>query len=268
MSTISESTINNSAVTPGATDTPKPVAKSSLKFKIYLVCMLGVILFLNVYPPAKDYLVSITEQIENLGWYGSILSTLFCGFIVIPAALPYYVVETALAYSLTSFEQPFLIGTISKFIGCSVCYMIAKAWFREKIMNMFSDNKLFRGITLMLERSPWKFSFIFRVSLMPYFIKNYGLAIPNCVNYFMYIIPATISGALLTAVNVHVTQTVKELTEYANSESGGDVPIPIANVLFSIISIGLFAYVGWYTYRIMKNMDKEPKTAVKQEKTD
>jgi len=245
-------------------DNDKPKAKSN-KFKYYVVFMIAIILFFNAYSPAKEYLAGVAETIENLGWYGSILSTLFCGCLVIPLALPYYVIETALGYTLKSFYQPFVIGSLSKFIGCSLCYFIAKNWFRERFIKHFEDYKIYRGITIMLERSPWKFSFIFRISLMPYFIKNYGLAIPNSVTYLMYIVPATLTGAILTAMNVHLTQTAKDISQYASSENPAEQNVSLPNMIMSLLSITLMIYVGRYTYRIMKDLDNEPK-GVKQEK--
>jgi len=238
------------------TDTPEDDSgsKNSLKFKLYVALVIIAIIFLNTYPPAKEYLVETTKSMASLGWYGSVLATLFCGLILIPLALPYYFVESTLAFNTQDFWQPFCIGVAAKIIGCSLCFMVARMWMSNWIIRKFKGNQIFRGILIMLERQPWKFSFIFRIIMLPYFLKNYGLAIPKNVTFLMYMLPAVLSGAILTGMNVHMTQTVRDLSGYGEDVNQQANPV---SIVFSVVGIGLMIYVGKYTYGIVQDIRRE-----------
>ena len=229
-------------------------SKINWKIKLYIIITIIMIIFIQSYPPFKKNLEEFIKTIENLGWYGSICSAIFIGVLIIPLALPFYLVESTLAFTLPTFWQPFFIGLTSKFIGCSICFILARRFVRKIIIDSFSSNMIYRGITVMLTREPWKFSFIFRIILLPYFIKNYGLALPKQVTYPMYIVPAIVTGALLTAINVNLTQTMRNIYEY-NAKDSTD--ISIFNMILTVFAVGMMIYVIRYTYKVVKNIEAE-----------
>ena len=230
-------------------------SKIDWKIKLYVIVTIVVVIFVHSYPPFKEKLEEFAKTLENIGWYGSICSAVFIG-LLIPVALPFYLIESTLAFNLPSFWQPFLIGLAGKFIGCSICFVLARRFARKVIIDSFSSNKIYRGITVMLTREPWKFSFIFRIILLPYFLKNYGLALPAPVTYLIYIVPAVVTGAIITAIGVNVTQTMKNIYEYNENEKD-TVGISSFNMILTVFAIGLMIYVGRYTYKVVKNIEVE-----------
>ena len=110
--------------------------------------------------------------------------------------------------------------------------------------------------SVQITREPWKFSFIFRIILLPYFLKNYGLALPAPVTYLIYIVPAVVTGAIITAIGVNVTQTMRNIYEYNENEKD-TVGISSFNMILTVFAIGLMIYVGRYTYKVVKNIEVE-----------
>jgi len=105
----------------------------------------------------------------------------------------------------------------------------------------------------MLQTNPWKFSFIFRLSLLPYFVKNYGLAVPQCITFSTFIVSAMTTGALVSGINIHVVQNVRDVATDPDSPSGTN---PVT-VTLTVLSVLFVIYLGVYTYRIVKQLERD-----------
>jgi len=223
------------------------------KLLIYVVAIVASVIIFNFYEPARDFIVSIGQDIENLDWIGPLLFIAFLGCIVIPFGLPYLIFESTLALLFDSFMLPWIIAVISKFIGCTISFFIARFVLRTKIESWLEKEKFYQSVQRMIDENPWKFSWIFRITLMPYMIKNYGLALPDSINYFIYITTAVSAGALVSAININFSQQTREISEgFFN-----DTPLGWYNVAMLVVTVSFLLYIVWYTMKMIKLLNSE-----------
>jgi uncharacterized membrane protein YdjX (TVP38/TMEM64 family) len=229
--------------------------RSNLSIWIWMLFIIASIIFVNAYPPANQFLTDLEASLQRLGWIGTVITVAVLGLIIIPLALPYYIVETSLALILNSFWEPLMIAGCSKMIGCSLCYFIGTTCLRARITHALESNKIFKSINIMLSKAPWKFSFIFRIILMPYFVKNYGLAVAPGITYWAYIVPGMITGVGTSAINIHLVQAVKNLSGVGSSyDTQWTNPLSLS---LSILSIVLLVWMVIYTYNMVKRLERE-----------
>jgi len=232
----------------------KPKTRSrDWRFLIYVAILIFLVILFNFFPPARDFLVELGEHIEQLSWFGPLLFIFFLGCFVIPFGLPYLIFECTLALLYTTFWTPYFIALVSKFLGCSLSYYIAKLSVREKIEAWLEREKIYVGVQKLLNENPWKFSLIFRIILMPYVIKNYGLALPSNINYGLYITCALLGGALVSAMNINFAQQTKGVSDgFFN-----DTEIGWLNVVLMFVTLFFLVYVAWYTMKILRDLRSE-----------
>jgi len=222
-------------------------------FWVWVLMIIGSLVFVSLYSPAKQFLITLGQEIEGWGWGGNIVMVLVLGLIIIPLALPYFLVETTLAIIIPGFWLPFSIAVASKTIGCSLCYLGGKTYLRKFLQDALNGNRIYKGVNIMLQTNPWKFSFIFRLSLLPYFVKNYGLAVPQCITFSTFIVSAMTTGALVSGINIHVVQNVRDVATDPDSPSGTN---PVT-VTLTVLSVLFVIYLGVYTYRIVKQLERD-----------
>jgi len=150
------------------------------------------------------------------------------------------------------FWIPFTIAVISKTIGCSICYVVAKFYLRKTLVKTFIQNRIYRGIDLLINRNPWRFSFLFRIIFIPYFLKNYGLALPEKVSFFVFIVTGLVTGFSSSAITIYGAQTVRAVA--TSDEIGASNIMGICMTSLSVLAI---IYVATYTYKIIKDLDRE-----------
>lgn len=228
-------------------DEPRP-------WRFYLsiiAAILGVILA-NFCTPVRDILSSIGEGIISIGWIGPLLLILFNGLIVIPLALPYLIFELVIALSIPVFFEAVCISIAGKMIGCTVSYIIAKFALRKRIHEYFRDITLYKAIDYVMEAKPIRFSIILRIAMMPLFIKNYGLALPNTVNFRIYTLCAFITSIPTTAINMYLLKQAGDLVGIFDSDkSGGERTVSLMLIIFSL---SVYVYVFFYTRKVIKDL--------------
>ena len=213
--------------------------------------ILGVIL-VNFCAPVRDLFSSIGEGIISVGWIGPLLMILFNGLIVIPLALPYLIFELTIALSIPVFFEAMCISIAGKMIGCTVSYIIAKFALRKRIHEYFRDMTLYKAIDYVMEAKPIRFSIILRIAMMPLFLKNYGLALPNTVDFKIYTLCAFITSIPTTAINMYLLRQAGDLVGFFDSsKTGGERTVSLMLITFSL---GVYVYVFLYTRKVMKEL--------------
>ena len=232
----------------------KPKAKSSnWKLYTYALFILSSVIIFNFIPKARNSIVTFGEYIDSWTWIGPLLLIGFLGCIVIPIGLPYLIFESTLALLYGSFIFPFLIAVISKFIGCSISFWIARSCLKQKFESWLSNDKIYESVEKLINNSPWKFSCLFRVILMPYMIKNYGLALPSTMNYFIYITAALLAGAFVSGLNISFAQQTRIISQgFFN-----DTPIGWYNITMLLFTVLFLFYIVWYTAVMIKKLNHE-----------
>jgi len=225
--------------------------KNNWKKLLYFCSILSLILFFNLYPPAKQAIVSLGEHFQNQGILGDFMIILLLGGLIIPLSLPYMLLEATIALIIPSFWKPFALAICSKVLGCSVCFVLIRYCFKDYASNICSQYKLYRGIERLLQRNPLKFSLVLRFIFLPYVVKNYGLALPDCINYYVYITAAFITGIVQSTIHILIVQQTKNAVSGTEESSS---LLSIALFVFGICSIG---YVVYYTRKTMKEMEAD-----------
>lgn len=113
-----------------------------------------------------------------MGWTGTLILISFCGFIVIPLALPYNIFEVCIAFMSPTYWAALGYSFGAKTLGTLMSFILARTFLEDTIRDKVKYNKIFIAVETMLEERPFYFSFIFRLMLIPFFIKNYVLALP------------------------------------------------------------------------------------------
>ena len=228
---------------------------SDWKLYIYAFLILFSVIIFNFVPPVRDSILKFGEYIDSWSWIGPLLLIGFLGCIVIPFGLPYLIFESALALLYGSFIFPFTIAVISKFIGTSISFWIARSCLKQKFESWLNQDKIFESVQKLINESPWKFSCLFRIIMMPYMIKNYGLALSSNMNYFIYITTALFAGAFVSGLNINFAQQTRGISEgFFN-----DTPVGWYNVIILLLTILSLFYIVWYTVRMIKKLNHEEK---------
>jgi uncharacterized membrane protein YdjX (TVP38/TMEM64 family) len=241
----------------------KPLKKrprtSSFDWKLlaYIITLIACVIIFNFVEPAKEFLLNLGDDIEDLSFFGPLLFIAFLGFIVIPFGLPYLAMECALAMIYSEFTAPFAIALCSKFVGCTFSYILVKNHFRQRIEAWLEKERVFQSVQKLINESPWKFSCLFRVILMPYMIKNYGLALPSRMNYFIYIVTAVAGGGLASALNITLVQQTRTISEDYFSY----VSLDWYNVVILVLTIITLLYVIYYTVKTMRQLNDDDRAS-------
>jgi uncharacterized membrane protein YdjX (TVP38/TMEM64 family) len=225
------------------------------KLALYLIIFFVVILFFDSFPPARYFFTDIGTQLENLGILGAVFVIFVNGCFAIPFALPYIVFEVLVALFFQHYWYALTLSVISKVVGCSICFWVAKSdTYREKIRDMLSKHKYYTSMEHLLEQRPLKFSMAFRIILLPFFIKNYGMALPYTITFKTYMTAAMLTTIPYSIINIYICQEGMNIFDLvANSQ--------VEQLTTSLICLGaafsLVLYVLWYTKRMMKFVEEE-----------
>jgi len=220
---------------------------------IYMTLTIILVCFLNFYPPAKLFFFEFGEKLDDLGWYGPYLMVLFNGFIVIPFALPYGLFELCIALMIPSYWFALTLGVLSRLLGCVNCYLITKKFLKERIREMLDRQKAYKSIEKLLEQRTFHFLMVFRTIYVPYFLKNYGLSLPDVVKFPSYIITALIGAVMYSSAQVYIFQQASNITQSISSDDKDQI---IFVVVMIGISIFLVMHIMKYTKKIMKQLDE------------
>jgi len=165
--------------------------------------------------------------------------------------------ESVLAWVIPNFWRVFLIANLSKLLGCSMCYYFARYLWHDYFLDLVHTWRVFIGIEKLLKRNPLKFSFLLRCALMPYVVKNYGLAIPKSVTFPVYISAATLSGLILTALHVGMVRQTVIVGEALTADDYNKSEGSIFTILFFVVSIAILIGMVLYTKKILKGIEED-----------
>jgi len=209
---------------------------------------------LNVYPPMKLLLLNLSVKINSLGWLGTLLLSFVTGCIAVPFGLPYLVFETINVLINDNFFVALTSSVLSKVIGCSIVYYIIRFHLRKKIPEHSKETKFYKGVEKMLQKHPLKFSFIVRVTVLPFPIKNYSLAIPECINYSIYITAMIMETIPKSCIDIYLLQRAHRIGDLVTKSSPMEKVVTVFLVSASIL---ILMYIAYYSKRVIKEIDAE-----------
>ena len=243
------------------------ILKKQIPWKLYTLTVFTILslIVVNCVPPVKEAFFRLGIFINSAGWFGPICLMLFNGIIIIPLCLPYIVFEMIVACLIKNFFCSLLVSVGAKMIGASISYYITKRLMAKKIHDYLLMVKAYKGIQHAMERSPFKFSLIFRVIVLPLFLKNYGLAIPKTINFKLYIFSVLITAIPVTSLNIYLFRQAEAAGSlFDGSKSWSQLGFAGCMVLLSVC---LFVYSYIYTRRLLSEIEKKENEQSGQELT-
>ena len=231
--------------------------KKQIPWKLYTLTTFTILslIVVNCVPPVKEAFFHLGVFINSAGWFGPICLMLFNGLIVIPLCLPYIVFEMIVACLIKNFFCSLFVSVGAKVIGASISYFITKRLMGQKIHDYLLMVKAYKGIQHAMEKNPFKFSLIFRVIVLPLFLKNYGLAIPKTIDFKLYIFCVIVTSIPVTSLNIYLLRQAGAAGSLVDgSKSLSQLGFAGCMVLLSVC---LFIYSFIYTKRILSEIEKK-----------
>lgn len=235
----------------------QPVQKS----KAANYCILGFIIVLsmalvaliNLYPPVKYAIVNAGYKIKSLGLLGNIIIILINGVILMPLCVPHVVFTMVLSLVIRNYFEAVTLFLLSDLVGNVVIYNLTKRYIHDTVHSRMKNSKLYKGIGLMLSKNPFKFSIIIRLTILPSFMKSYGLAVYDSISFAPYVTAGFIGLIPRGFLEIYIFQHVKNDILSGNQGSLYRM-MTIGMVLVSIAGI---TYLAFYTQRVLKEIDAE-----------
>jgi len=229
--------------------------KKSSAWKLHLLTAFTLIslLLFNFCTPIRDAFFQLGVVIQAMGWPGPFFLMLLNGLIVIPLALPYPVFELTIALLVENYLAAVWFSLAAKTIGAAVSYIVTKN-MREKIRGYLLSVSVFKGIEYSMEKDPIKFSLIIRIMILPIFVKNYGLAIPNSVNFKLYMVCDLITNIPITIAYIYLLRQAGNVSSiFSPDQSWEQMTFTLTMIT---LSIGLFIYIAIITKEVLKQMQE------------
>jgi len=233
--------------------------KSPWKLILILAISLIFIIVINVHKPTKLAMLEAGKKIQSLGWYGNAILVLIIGCIVLPFGLPFIVFEMLISLLVENFWGAVCICIGGSCLGWGIVFAVTKNYIRERVLPRFNRKRFYRGLNLMIARNPFRFSFIVRIINFPYFIKNYGLAIPECIDFKTYIVSAFLGTTPKAMIEIYLFQKIPNIDHFVNGDQGELQKI--LSILLIVISILCVIYLLCYTKQVMKEIHEEGRNA-------
>jgi len=225
---------------------------SFTKLIIYIVIFFGVIIFVNMYSPAKLFFYQMGKSIQDVGWYGPGLIVLLNGLLIIPFGLPFSIMEMAVALLIPQFLYAAFINFLSMLVGTSVCFVLGKYVIKDQIQSVLAKQKIYKVIEELLRQKPLRFSLIFRVLLLPYVVKNYGLSLPDHITFSIYLPAATIVAVFYGLIETYIYQSAGNLSNILENSNNFQIIFNLGTLGMSVL---LVVYIIWYTKKFIKKLE-------------
>jgi len=225
---------------------------------LILIFSLTLILFINFYPPAKIAIVNAGYKIKSLGLLGDILIILISGVILMPLCVPHVIFTMVLSLVINNYFEAVALFLLSDLVGNMIIYNLTKKYIHTAVNTRMKNNKLYRGIELMLSKNPFKFSIIIRLTILPSFMKSYGLAVYDSISFAPYVTAGLIGLVPRGFLEIYVFQNMKNMNDILSGNHGGMYRMmTVGMVLISIMGI---SYLVFYTQKVLKDIGEETKS--------
>lgn len=231
--------------------------KHLIRLCLFVALAIAGIIIVNAVPAVKNFIMFLGEKIAETGWYGPLLLILFNGFVIIPLCLPYSVMEVIIALLIPNYFFAVGINLSSQVLGAIVVFLLVKYKLREKIREYLLHINFYKAFEKVLEKHPLRFSLMIRFTLLPIFLKNYGLAIPHNINFVRYMFPVILLDTFWAALSIFLLKKITHFTDFFKSTSSpGEKAAAFGALAISLLIIG---YIIWYTRKIVLELKEESK---------
>ncbi len=146
------------------------------------------------------------------------------------------------------------VGLIGKTVGSMVAFFISRRYGASIISSRLKDPKsaaLLRAIDILIVDRPHFFTFLVCASLIPAFIKYYGLGSLAGVPWQVYLLYNFLWGIPFCIIFAYVGASAKNLDEALSSEGDSSPAVRWATLVGLIFTVLLFVVFGFYARRTL-----------------
>jgi len=173
------------------------VKKSNYILRIIAIFILvsALVLSLSVVDvsSAKKQIVIFLGYVDSLGWIGPVAYALVHAFAVcvcFPATI-LFEFGAGFLYGLSA-GVPLVVT--AKALGACIAFLLGRTLLRNWVQQKVAGNDRFQNIYKNISTSGWRFAFLLRLSPVPSWVNNYGLALTEIK--FSHFLLATVVGTI------------------------------------------------------------------------
>eukprot|EP01116_Phalansterium_solitarium_P011215 TRINITY_DN26833_c0_g1_i1.p1 TRINITY_DN26833_c0_g1~~TRINITY_DN26833_c0_g1_i1.p1 ORF type:complete len:290 (-),score=53.98 TRINITY_DN26833_c0_g1_i1:270-1139(-) len=183
---------------------------------IFLAFVLLVCLSFIDVSSAKQQIVGFLDYVDSLGYVGPIIyGTVH--MLAVSVCFPATILFELGAGFLYGLFGGVLIVLAAKTFGACIAFLLGRTLLRNWVRAKVAGNERFSNVYKNIGKDGWKFAFLLRLSPLPSWLNNYGLALTEIK--FSAFIAATMIGTLpMITQHVYVGTLVQHATHL-----GGDL---------------------------------------------
>jgi len=245
----------NDGVTEELQETTKD--RNPYIFILLILLFAGVGVFLYSFNPAYEFIAGFFVSMRELGFLGVVLlTTIFTFWIII--MLPAMLLEVFAGFVYKDqFYNAIIISFFGKLFGMLIIYVISRKFLRN---SKFAKKPLLRALNNAIKEQQTRFIILIRLSLLPLFVKNYGLSVLD-VRFWNYAIISTLASFPMSLWNNYMGAKSAQILDKDNDSSSRTESL-ILLIIAIVASVLLFMYLAFLTRKVMREL-KEYQTSSK-----
>ena len=188
------------------------------RFGILVVVLAGLItaaLFL----PLKEYVISVLEWTQTLGWWGTFFMAAFY-IVACVLLLPGGIITLAAGF-LFGVVTGTITVSIGSTLGASAAFLVGRTFARDWVRRKVSGRPKFEAIDRAVGEQGFKIVLLTRLSpIFPFNIQNYAYGLTG-VKLWKYTLASWIGMLPGTVAYVYIGSGLRSLTEVATGQTEG-----------------------------------------------
>lgn len=166
---------------------------------------MGVSMMIGSNPVLKAHAANFAEFMRSNPLLGAALHAVLSTAITV-SGVPFSLVDLAAAWV---YPMPVAMCMLlfAKTLGSALCFVVARCVLSDARKANIKAHATVRRVDRLLVSSPIYYGTLFRVSLMPAVVKNYGLALLD-VNFRQYIVCCLLGSCIGVPAQAHLGSTL------------------------------------------------------------
>jgi len=243
-----------------------------IKVAVAVICMFAAYKFLGSQINVKEGLEKAVDFVEKQGntavyWY---VGFTFFGVICLVPTTPMEVAGGFL-FSAQYGMWIYVFTGCTKICANIVSVLIARYVVRDWVMNnVFNKFELLQMVASAVKDEPWKMAFLVRGSMVPLFVKNYGLGVTEIA-----LIPnaccSVIFSNFYAAQNIYLGSTMLNLKEVFAPKTAVDGPKDWTQIAKALMPVFFNVLLVVFLVKAVKSQIKKQKEQIQkklEEKTN
>jgi len=150
------------------------------------------------------------------------------------------------------------VKLIANIISVLIARHIVKDWV---VKNVVEKNDLLKMVSSAVKEEPWKMAFLVRGSMVPLFVKNYGLGVMD-IDYLPIAACSMIFTNFYAFQNIYMGSTLQNLQEVFAPKKAGAAPSDWTSTLKKVMPIAFNVLLIVFLVKAVKAQIKKQKAQI------